>query len=88
LEIYVKVVNTAGSVVDTAIDLRGVDVRPEAEWHLLTAPSTETHNSFATPDAVRPRREVLKAGPQFRLPLPPHSVSVIALRAAAADRRR
>ena len=79
-EIYVKVVNTAGSVVDTAIDLRGVDVRPEAEWHLLTAPSPETHNSFATPDAVRPRRDVLKAGPRFLLTMPAHSVSVLVLR--------
>ena len=87
-EIYVKVVNTSPtSAVDTEIDLRGVDVRPEGEWHVLTAPSLETHNSFATPDAVRPRREELKAGPRFRVALPPRSVSVIVLRTASGGRR-
>ena len=79
-KIYVKAVNTSPTnAVDTEIDLRGVDVRPEGEWHALTAPSLETHNSFATPDAVRPRREPLKSGPRFRVALPPRSVSVIVL---------
>ena len=88
-EIYVKVVNTSPtSAVDTEIDLRGVDVRPEGEWHVLTAPSVETHNSFATPDAVRPRRDVLEGGPALpRSPLPPRSVSVIVLRTASGGRR-
>jgi alpha-N-arabinofuranosidase len=86
-DIYVKVVNTSPtSALDTEIDLRGVGVRPEGEWHVLTAPSLETHNSFVTPDAVRPRREVLKAGPRFRVALPPRSVSVIVLRIATGPR--
>jgi alpha-N-arabinofuranosidase len=86
-EIYVKAVNTSPtSAVDTEIDLRGVDVRPEGEWHVLTAPSLETHNSFAAPDAVRPRRDTLRAGRSFRLSVPPRSVSVIVLRVAAARR--
>jgi alpha-L-arabinofuranosidase len=84
-EIYVKAVNTSPtSAVDTEIDVRGVDVRPEAEWHVLTAPSLETHNSFKAPDAVRPRRDKLRAGRRFRLSLPPRSVSVIVLRVGAA----
>ena len=84
-EIYVKAVNTSRtSAVDTEIDLRGVDVRPEGEWHVLTAPSVETHNSFTTPDAVRPRRDKLRAGRSFRLSLPPRSVSVIVLRVGTA----
>ena len=87
-EIYVKAVNTSPTnAVDTEIDLRGVEVRPEGEWHLLTAPSLETHNSFKTPDAVRPRRERLKPGPRFRVALPPRSVSVIVLRTASGRRR-
>jgi alpha-N-arabinofuranosidase len=86
-KIYVKAVNTSPtSAVDTEIDLRGVDVRPEGEWHVLTAPSLETHNSFATPDPVRPRRERLKPGPRFRVTLPARSVSVIVLR-TSSDRR-
>jgi len=87
--LYVKVVNTSPTApLDTEIEVRGVGVRPEGEWHVLTAPSVESHNSFATPDAVRPRREVLKAGPRFQVALPPRSVSVIVLRVAVADRRR
>ncbi|HEY8149291.1 MAG TPA: alpha-L-arabinofuranosidase C-terminal domain-containing protein [Vicinamibacteria bacterium] len=82
-KLYVKVVNTApAAAVSTAIELRGVSVRPEAEWHVLTAPGLETHNSFRTPDAVRPRREVVPAGRRFSVSLPPHSVSVIVLRVA------
>jgi alpha-N-arabinofuranosidase len=80
-EIYVKVVNTGSSTVDTEIDLRGVAVRPEGEWHVLTAPSPEAHNSFAAPDAVVPRHLKVRAGRTFRIGLPPHSVSVIVLRA-------
>jgi alpha-N-arabinofuranosidase len=80
-KLYVKVVNTAPSAaVSTAIELRGVSVRPEAEWHTLAAPGLETHNSFTAPDAVRPRREVVPAGRRFGVSLPPHSVSVIVLR--------
>src|SRR5205823_1907797 len=46
-EVYVKVVNTSPtSAITTAIDLGGLDVRPEAVWHVLTAPSLDTHNNF------------------------------------------
>ena len=39
-EIYVKAVNTSPTdALDTEIELRGVAVRPEGEWHVLTAPS-------------------------------------------------
>jgi alpha-N-arabinofuranosidase len=80
-ELYLKVVNTdPTNTAATRVDLRNVHVDPEATWHVITAESLETHNSFATPDAIRPRREVLPAGDSFRVSLPPHSVSVIILR--------
>ena len=80
-ELYVKVINTApASTVNTRIELRGVEVHPEADWHVITAESLETRNGFATPDVVRPRRGVLRAGGRFQVPLPPHSLSVIVLR--------
>jgi alpha-L-arabinofuranosidase len=83
--LYLKVVNTAPtSTIRTAIALRGASVLPGAEWYVLTAPSLETRNSFRTPDAVRPRREKLRASGRFTLSLPPRSVSVIVLRVAAA----
>jgi alpha-N-arabinofuranosidase len=87
-EIYVKAVNTSPTdVLDTEIDLRGLAVRPEGEWHVLTAPSLDTHNSFARPDEVQPRREPLNAGSRFRVTLPPRSVSVIVLRTVNSGRR-
>ena len=81
-EIYVKVVNT------DADERRHHPDRParrrrrvrKATWHVITADSLETHNSFATPDAIRPRREVIPAGGRFQVSLPPRSVSVIVLR--------
>src|SRR5207247_5136555 len=77
--IYVKVINTAPGPVATRIELRGLAVAPEAEWHVITAPDLATHNSFATPDAIRPRSEMIPAGGRSPLSLPAHSVSVIVL---------
>jgi alpha-N-arabinofuranosidase len=85
-ELYVKAINTAPRTIVTRIELRGVDVDSEADWHVLTAESQETHNSFATPDAIRPHREVIQAGDRFQLSLPPHSVSVIVLRVIRRSR--
>jgi alpha-L-arabinofuranosidase len=61
------------------IELRGLSVAPEAERQLLAADSLAVRNSFATPEAIQPRREVVRAGPSFELPLPPQSVSVLVL---------
>jgi len=86
-EVYVKVVNTAPtSSLTAAVEVRGLDLDPQAEWHVLTAPTLDTHNSFATPDAVSPRRDVIPAGRRFDVSLPPRSVSVIVLRVAARPR--
>jgi len=83
--VYLKVVNTdPASAVAARIELRGVGVAPEAQHHVLTAASLETHNSFATPDAIRPRREPIRASESFRVSLPAHSVSVIVLMSAGA----
>jgi alpha-N-arabinofuranosidase len=78
-ELYLKVVNTSASAVPTRVELRNASIHPEAAWHVLSADSLATRNSFATPDAISPRRESLRAGKDFQLPLPPHSVSVVVL---------
>jgi alpha-N-arabinofuranosidase len=78
--IYVKVVNTGPNEIATRVDLRGVDVGPEATWEVINADSPETRNGFATPDAIRPRRKVVPAAGSFQVSLPPRSVSVIDLR--------
>lgn len=86
-ELILKVVNTEPTrAVITRIELRGVAVAPDADWHLISGDRLDAHNSFATPDAIRPRQETIRAGGQFELALPPRSVSVIVMRAAEAKR--
>jgi alpha-N-arabinofuranosidase len=82
-ELTLKLVNTdRANALPTRIELRGVAVEPEADWHRLAARDLQTRNSFATPDAIRPVRESIPAGSRFELRLPPHSVSVVVLRVA------
>jgi alpha-L-arabinofuranosidase len=79
-KLIVKVVNTSPTTdLATRIDVRGIRVEAQAEWHVIAADSPEARNSFATPDAIRPRSETLAAGETFQLSLPPHSVSVLVL---------
>jgi alpha-N-arabinofuranosidase len=75
-----KVVNTS---LDAAVRLR-VSIaagRPPATatQHTLTAPTLQTANSFAAPDAVSVRTRRIPAGRTFTVELPKHSVSVILL---------
>ena len=84
-KIYAKIVNTDPTgAVGTRFDLRGVEVDPEASWHVLTAESFEVRNGFTTPDAIRPRRRAVPASESFELSLPARSVSVIVLRVAGS----
>ena len=83
--LFVKLVNTRRpATVSARIELRGAAVAPEAEWHVLAADGLQVRNGFATPDAIRPRREVVRAGPSFELSLPRQSVSVLVVKVAAA----
>jgi alpha-L-arabinofuranosidase len=80
--IYVKAVNTSPrDALATSVAVRGASVEPTATLDTLTAPSLEAANSFAAPDAVAVTRSEVAAGASFTLKLPPHSVSVLTLRA-------
>ena len=80
-QLYLKLVNTEPrSAARACIELRGVDVAPEADWYVIDAPNPSTRNGFVTPDAIRPRREVISVAGRFSATLPPSSVSVIVLR--------
>jgi alpha-N-arabinofuranosidase len=80
-QIFVKVVNTDPTrAIDTRVELRGSEARPEAEWELLAAGDPAARNGFATPDAITPRRERIAGGRSFTVRLPARSVSVITLR--------
>jgi alpha-N-arabinofuranosidase len=79
--LYLKVVNAdSARAIDLQVELRGARVAPDAEWELLAADAPGAHNTFAAPDAVRPRRVPLRAGSSFALRLPAQSVSVVTLR--------
>jgi alpha-L-arabinofuranosidase len=80
-EIYLKLVNTDPTRdLATRIEVRGTTIDREAVSYLISASDPEAHNGFASPDAIRPRREVLPAGSSFSMSLPRYSVSVVVLR--------
>lgn len=82
-ELYLKLVNTdLQRDLDTRIELRGVELAPEAELQVLHTEDLETRVGFASPEAIAPRSERIPAGARFSVRLPKHSVSVITLRIA------
>jgi alpha-N-arabinofuranosidase len=79
-EIFIKVVNTdPARPIRTTFKLARTQVHPAGKLETLTADSLATANSFQTPDAVRVRSSQIKAGANFDVDLPAHSVSVITL---------
>jgi alpha-L-arabinofuranosidase len=75
-----KAVNTS---LDSAVRMRvafdGGQPPARATQYTLTAPSLQTANSFAAPDAVSVRTAQLAAGRTFTVDLPRHSIAVIVL---------
>ncbi len=79
-QIYIKIINTdPENAIDTRIDLSGINIEKEAEWHLLAADELATHNSFAAPDAIIPQKNTMQIAKSFQISLPRSSVSVIVL---------
>jgi alpha-N-arabinofuranosidase len=75
-----KAVNTSlDAAVRVRVTIEGGQPAVQATQHTLTAPTLQTANSFATPDAVSVRTRVVPAGRTFTVDLPRHSVSVIVL---------
>jgi alpha-N-arabinofuranosidase len=78
--IFVKAVNTdLTRAMVTTINVRDVHVKPQGELATVNGATLESHNSFATPGAVRLTRKHVAAGSNFAITLPPHSVSVLKL---------
>ena len=81
--IFLKLVNTHPTqALETTVEVRGARVQPDADWDVLAADDPKAWNSFATPDAVVPRRERVSAGSRFTLRVPAWSASVVTLRVA------
>ncbi len=75
-----KAVNTSlDAGVRVRVSLEGGQPAARGTLHLLTAPTLQTANSFATPDAVAVRTTQVLAGRAFTLDLPRHSVAVLVL---------
>jgi alpha-L-arabinofuranosidase len=65
------------------VRIDGAPAPARATHHVLTAPTLQTANSFATPDAVSVQTRQLTGGRAFTVHLPRHSVSVIVLGGSA-----
>jgi alpha-L-arabinofuranosidase len=78
-----KLVNTNfDTPARVRVTIDGAKPSGRATQHTLTAPSLNTANGFATPDAVGVTTTEIAAGPQFTVDLPRHAVAVIVLDAA------
>lgn len=78
--IFIKAVNTCStSPLVTTINLQGAVPTTRAEIKTITAPTLSASNDFTRPDAVSIQKRSIRAGSQFVLTLPKHSVSVITL---------
>jgi alpha-N-arabinofuranosidase len=86
--VYVTLVNTdPARAVSTTVAVQGGEVRADATWELLAEPDGRpAQNTFATPDAIAPRRVRLRAGRTFVVRLPARSASVLTLRLTSLTR--
>ena len=79
-KIFIKAVNTDQvKPLMTRISVSGLRVSSRAVTESVTAESLSAANSFAAPEAVSIKRGEIKAGNNFVIELPRHSVSVITL---------
>lgn len=81
-EIIVKVVNSAAETTDTLIQLPGATSVGATATAIELAGNPQDENSFEQPAKVAPRVfSVPGIGPEFRYTLPPHSVTVLRIKA-------
>jgi alpha-N-arabinofuranosidase len=78
--IFIKAVNTDPvRALATKIQLSGVAIMTGAQMSVVNGPSLQSWNNFRQPDAVSISRASLRAGNNFSVVFPRHSVSVITL---------
>ena len=81
--IFIHAVNTSSeNRIAARIAITGVQIAAQAAVKTLNSAMLETANTFRTPNAVYVEERPLTVGPNFRLDLPAHSVSVITLHIA------
>lgn len=84
-ELVLKIVNTGAAAQDTQLALQGVQaVAPDATVITLTADDLNAENSLAQPHRVVPVRSQTRiASPNFRYSFPPHSLTILRLKAGS-----
>ncbi len=82
-ELVLKIVNSGAAAQDTQLALQGAQtVAPDASVITLTANDLNAENSLAQPHRVVPVRSQTRiAGPNFRYSFPPHSLTILRLKA-------
>jgi alpha-L-arabinofuranosidase len=84
--IFIKAVNTnPRDALTTKIIVNGIAPSPRAEMQIVNAASLRDSNDFSRPAAVSIRTTQMRAGREFTLTLPAHSVSVITMQVAGAE---
>jgi alpha-N-arabinofuranosidase len=82
--LFVRAVNTSRDrSLTTDVTVAGVTIGAAGTQQIVTGASLEAANSFRTPDAVRVETRAIRTGSEFKVELPPHSVSVFTLPVSA-----
>jgi alpha-N-arabinofuranosidase len=78
--IFIKAVNTnTERSLRTTVHVRGAGVVPSAVMETINGRTMSAANSFSSPAAISMREKTIKAGPDFVIVLPEHSISVVTL---------
>lgn len=86
--IFLKLSNAdATHAIKTVLAVTGFRARNTAVLEMLSSTGTGQRNSFANPEAVVPRTRPLRCRQTCTVDLPPDSVAVVTLTAAAAQAR-
>ncbi|MFV5694421.1 alpha-L-arabinofuranosidase C-terminal domain-containing protein [Flavobacterium sp. LB3P122] len=80
-EVIVKLVNTAATVQEVNVDLKGSKLASKGTVITLTSPNLQDENSFANPKKISPtEREFKLKGDKAQTSLPAYSVTVLKLK--------
>lgn len=77
-EVILKLVNTAATAQEVAVDLKGSKLQSKGTLTTLTSPNLQDENSFANPKKISPTEHDFKLkGEKAQMSLPAYSVTVL-----------
>jgi alpha-N-arabinofuranosidase len=87
LRLYIKMSNADRTrAIRTHVELKDLQVRPNAEMTILTSAKPGERNSFEAQDAVKPKSSPLECLKKCNFTLPPDSVVVLSLQPLSKQR--